>query len=76
MGVYLDLLRDNPGEIVALYKDLLIGVTGFFRDPEAFQVLEQRVIPELLARRSAMRRSASGFPLAPPAKRPIRSRCS
>ena len=51
MGAYLEMLRENPDEIVALYKDLLIGVTGFFRDPEAFQVLEQRVIPELVARK-------------------------
>ena len=50
MGDYLEMLRENPDEIIALYKDLLIGVTGFFRDPEAFQVLEQRVIPELVAR--------------------------
>ena len=51
MGDYLDMLRENPDEVIALYKDLLIGVTGFFRDPEAFQVLEQRVIPELVARK-------------------------
>jgi two-component system CheB/CheR fusion protein len=47
---YLELLRENPDEVLALYKDLLIGVTSFFRDPEAFQVLEQRVIPDLVAR--------------------------
>ena len=53
MGDYLEMLRENPDEIIALYKDLLIGVTGFFRDPEAFQVLEQRVIPELVAAEGA-----------------------
>jgi two-component system CheB/CheR fusion protein len=51
MSGYLDLLHDNRDEIIALYKDLLIGVTSFFRDPEAFQVLEQRVIPELVSRK-------------------------
>ena len=50
---YLLMLRENPDEIVALYKDLLIGVTGFFRDAEAFQVLEERVIPELISQNGA-----------------------
>ena len=50
MDDYLEMLRENPDEIIALYKDLLIGVTGFFRDPEAFQVLEERVMPELISR--------------------------
>ncbi|MDP1562192.1 MAG: PAS domain S-box protein [Pirellulaceae bacterium] len=45
---YVDYLQTNPAEVTALYNDLLIGVTQFFRDAEAFQVLEQRVIPELL----------------------------
>mgnify|MGYP003663748677 FL=1 len=47
---YQQRLRDDPAEVVALYKDLLIGVTAFFREPEAFQVLEQQVIPKLLDR--------------------------
>ncbi|MDT8386220.1 MAG: CheR family methyltransferase [Thiogranum sp.] len=47
---YYQLLSDKPEEPVALYKDLLIGVTAFFREPEAFEVLRQRVIPELVAR--------------------------
>lgn len=47
---YLDYLRENPDEVTALYQDLLIGVTGFFREPEAFQVLQQRVIPDLVKR--------------------------
>ena len=47
---YLDYLRENPDEVTKLYKDLLIGVTGFFRDPEAFQVLQERVIPDLIER--------------------------
>lgn len=47
MSEYLEFLRDHPDELTLLYKDLLIGVTDFFRDPEAFQVLQTRVIPEL-----------------------------
>ena len=47
---YLVRLRSERDELDALYRDLLIGVTRFFRDPEAFALLEQRILPELLAR--------------------------
>jgi two-component system CheB/CheR fusion protein len=47
---YVNQLRDDPAELSTLYHDLLIGVTRFFRDPEAFQVLEERVIPDILER--------------------------
>jgi two-component system CheB/CheR fusion protein len=47
---YLEHLRDQGDEVRALSRDLLIGVTGFFREPEAFQVLAQRVLPELVQR--------------------------
>ena len=46
---YLRYARENPSEIEALFRDLLIGVTNFFRDPEAFKVLEEQVIPRILA---------------------------
>jgi two-component system, chemotaxis family, CheB/CheR fusion protein len=45
---YVDQLRTDPEELNALYQDLLIGVTQFFRDPEAFDRLEHEVIPALL----------------------------
>ena len=44
---YVRFLQQYPAEVEALFRDLLIGVTGFFRDPEAFQVLENQVIPKL-----------------------------
>jgi two-component system CheB/CheR fusion protein len=47
MQDYIDLLRSNPREIDLLFQDLLIGVTNFFRDPEAFEALEKLVIPRL-----------------------------
>ena len=47
---YLDYLRNNTNEITALCKDLLIGVTVFFRDPAAYELLAQRVLPELVER--------------------------
>jgi len=45
---YVDLLRTDPEELKALYQDLLIGVTQFFRDPQAFDRLEEEVIPGLI----------------------------
>ena len=44
---YFDLLRDSPDEAQALLGDLLVSVTSFFRDKEAFEILEQQVIPQL-----------------------------
>ncbi|MGO8954429.1 MAG: chemotaxis protein CheB, partial [Rhodomicrobium sp.] len=44
---YLELLRENPSEIQALFGDLLISVTTFFRDPAAFDALQTLVIPHL-----------------------------
>jgi two-component system, chemotaxis family, CheB/CheR fusion protein len=44
---YRDLLRDNPRETSALLKDMLIGVTSYFRDREAFESLERGVLPAL-----------------------------
>ena len=45
---YLAFLRDHPDEVKRMYRDLLISVTTFFRDPEAFQALETRVIAPLV----------------------------
>jgi two-component system, chemotaxis family, CheB/CheR fusion protein len=50
MAAYVDELRANPNEQTALYQDLLIGVTRFFRDPDAFAFIEQNVIPEILSK--------------------------
>ena len=46
---YAAYLRQAPAEIGALFHDLLIGVTSFFRDPVEFRVLEDRAIPRLFA---------------------------
>src|SRR5262245_51652561 len=50
LAQYSDRLRLDSEELSALYHDLLIGVTRFFRDPEAFEFLDQHVIPDLLDR--------------------------
>ena len=44
---YVRYLQQNPAEVEALFRDLLIGVTSFFRDPEAFAALEFKAIPQL-----------------------------
>ncbi|HBP89517.1 MAG TPA: hypothetical protein DD706_17655, partial [Nitrospiraceae bacterium] len=44
---YLERLRENPDEIQQLFKDLLIGVTQFFRDLEAFDALDRDIIPKI-----------------------------
>jgi two-component system CheB/CheR fusion protein len=49
---YVHYLQQMPQEVEALFSDLLIGVTHFFRDPEAFQALEVKVIPTLFANKS------------------------
>ena len=44
---YLKFLQQTPAEIDVLFQDFLIGVTGFFRDPEAFAFIAEHVIPRL-----------------------------
>jgi two-component system CheB/CheR fusion protein len=48
---YIERLRQEPSQLDLLFRDLLIGVTQFFRDPEAFAALEREVIPKLLENR-------------------------
>ena len=48
---YVRYLERNPREVETLFRELLIGVTNFFRDPEAFEVLKEEVIPRLLTRK-------------------------
>ena len=50
---YIRLLQRMPAEAEALFRDLLIGVTNFFRDPDAFEMLQNRVIPDLFAAKPA-----------------------
>ncbi|MBC7683547.1 MAG: PAS domain-containing protein [Ferruginibacter sp.] len=50
---YVKYLQHSPVEVDALFHDLLIGVTNFFRDPEAFARLEKHMLPQLLANKPA-----------------------
>ncbi len=55
---YVTKLQESPSEVDALFHDLLIGVTSFFRDAEAFDKLERTVLPDILAERIS-----SGHPM-------------
>lgn len=48
LSEYVAVLESNPREVKNLYRELLIGVTSFFRDPEAFDLLGTKGLPELL----------------------------
>ena len=50
---YVESLRQDPNEVEQLFRDLLIGVTHFFRDPEAFELLAAKVIPRLFEGKDA-----------------------
>ncbi|WP_281273025.1 EAL domain-containing protein [Salinisphaera orenii] len=50
---YLKMLSEDPQELDRLFADLLIGVTGFFRDPAGFEALEAQVLPALVGQRDS-----------------------
>jgi two-component system CheB/CheR fusion protein len=47
---YVRFVRNTPGEVEELYQDILIHVTGFFRDPKTFEALRKHVLPPLFKR--------------------------
>ena len=51
--LYIGILQQNAKEIEALFQDLLIGVTNFFRDVESFKSLEEKVIPQIFTAKKA-----------------------
>ncbi len=51
MANYASFLQENPHEIELIFKELLINVTNFFRDPSAFELVRERVILPLLRAR-------------------------
>src|SRR5947208_7332898 len=50
---YFKYLQSNPAEIKALYQDMLINVTSFFRNPKVFEVLKAKVFPAIMKNRAA-----------------------
>jgi two-component system, chemotaxis family, CheB/CheR fusion protein len=52
LGEYVKLLQRSPQEVEALYRDVLINVTSFFRNPDVFESLREVVYPKILTDRS------------------------
>ncbi|TIN22187.1 CheR family methyltransferase [Mesorhizobium sp.] len=50
---YVEWLKKDPREVANLFRDLLINVTDFFRDPDAFKLLEDKVVPQLFEGKTA-----------------------
>ncbi|MEK7769032.1 MAG: chemotaxis protein CheB [Pseudomonadota bacterium] len=50
---YVKFLQVHPKELDALFQDMLINVTSFFRDPETFDALKKEIFPHLMAGRSS-----------------------
>ena len=73
---YVKFMESYSGEVMTLYRELLIGVTSFFRDREVFDELETQYLPALFERDREAGRSVSGWRAVPPGKRPIPWRCS
>src|SRR6201999_805699 len=48
MDKYAEYLQKNTEEVKALYEDIFIHVTDFFRDPESFEALREKTFPELI----------------------------
>ena len=53
LDTYVEFIQKNPAEIDALYQDVLIHVTGFFREPETFKMLEKIIFTKLAANRAS-----------------------
>jgi len=50
INLYVHYLQQNPTEVEILFRELLIGVTGFFRDPAVWEYIKNKVIPEWIVR--------------------------
>jgi two-component system CheB/CheR fusion protein len=49
IALYARFIKEDANEVSALFSDMLINVTSFFRDPDAFVMLKQQILPTLLA---------------------------
>ena len=71
---YARFLEQNPAEATTLFRELLIGVTNFFRDPEAYAALEERVVPAMFSGKRTGDVVRVSVPPVPRARRRTRSR--
>jgi two-component system CheB/CheR fusion protein len=62
LDAYAERLGREPAEVVLLFRDLLIGVTSFFRDRDAFDALERLVVPRLFEGKAAGERLRAWVP--------------
>lgn len=69
ISAYIDWLKKDAREVMNLFRDLLINVTNFFRDPDAFEFSSERSYRSCSKARPPVTPSGSGFPDAPPARR-------
>jgi two-component system, chemotaxis family, CheB/CheR fusion protein len=53
LEAYANFMQQTPAEVTALFRDLLIGVTSFFRDPDAFKAVQELIIPKLFIGKTA-----------------------
>ena len=53
LEAYANFMQQTPAEVTALFRDLLIGVTSFFRDAEAFKAVQEQIIPRLFVGKTA-----------------------
>ena len=66
---YFCYLQSHPQEVRALFADILINVTEFFRDPDVYTALKKQVLSKIVKDRTAGSRSGSGWSVARPEKR-------
>ena len=68
---YVKFMRANPAEVELLFKELLIGVTNFFRDPKVWEYLMGTALPQLIAQHPGRRvlQGLGGWPARPARKR-------
>ncbi len=52
LGLYAEFIRQHPDELAALFQDILINVTSFFREPATFEAIRSQVLPAIFKDRS------------------------
>ncbi len=57
---YAEYLETNPDEYEALFNTILVNVTQFFRDPEAWQFVSENILPEILGKADEIRIWSAG----------------
>jgi two-component system CheB/CheR fusion protein len=68
---YVHFLQENPKESSILFKELMIGVTNFFRDPPVWEKLKENILPKLISSQQEGSILGHGSPVVQPARRLI-----